>query len=416
MTAVLLLGEVPSTGYVGGVAAERVILGPEAPAVPASRFIALAGERLARHQAIVALYPAWHTASAERFIRLARGVLNTDRIAGLGVNLPPLALSLIADQLAYLASYVSPGVLASLATRLPREIMAGAWLRSVAGLAHIDTSMGDHVKSYLPGGFMVSAAPRHGVHRITGGAPVPDLGRRPADPIQVLATRCEGDLGWFQQKLMGEVRPAVVTFTQPQSLSAEFWGAKKYLEYVAFSGHPEALSHLVATTECEPCPWCAEPVGVRICPFCRMTQEPPAPAEPRVTSYGTPVPTEPEHTPPAPDQDLQQTARPEHTPGPPSGQPNRPDHDSGRPPEHHPSPSGPRPRPPTTGHGGPDIRVATSGHQEHLPDSGPQDGSVRRSEQESDHRSPASTPATSVRRPPSEPESTAASDPRNGVL
>jgi len=365
MTAVLLLGEVPSTGYVGGVAAERVILGPNPPAVPASRFIALAADRLANQQAIIALYPSWHDGAADRFIRLARGVLNTDRIAGLGLDLPPLALSLVADQLTYLAPYVPAGVLASLATRLPGEIIAGAWLRSVAGLENIKTGFGDHMKSYLPGSFMVSAAPTQAVHRITGGHPVGAIEHRPQNPIQVLATQAEGDTDWFQQKLMGEVRPSVVKFVNAQPLSPTFWGAKKYIEYVAFSGHPDALSRLVNSTRTRKCAWCGEPISVRTCPFCRATRELLVqPSAPQETAYGTPLahPTEPEHAPPAPPD---QVLTPHNPPGGrPAPQPQRGPAPQGRP--RPAAPSGPQPAQPN----GP-RPAAPSGPQPAQP-SGPQ--------------------------------------------
>ena len=373
MTAVLLLGEVPSTGYVGGVAAERVILGPNPPAVPASRFIALAADRLTNQGAIIALYPAWHDGAADRFIRLARGVLNTDRIAGLGLSLPPLALSLVADQLTYLAPYVPAGLLASLATRLPEEIIAGAWLRSVTNLEHIGTQLSDHLRSYMPGAFMVSAAPRPGVHRISGGHPVGPIEHRPQTPIQVLATQAEGDTDWFQQKLMGEIRPSVVKFVNAQPLSPTYWGVKKYVEYVAFSGHPEALSRLVNSTRTRSCPWCGEPISVRTCPFCRATREllTAAPAQTE-TAYGTPLvhPTEPEHTPPAPPE-VDLTPRPSPGTGPaatgtPSG-PNQVQRPGGRPARGGGGPSGPQPVQPRPAQGRqqppPGASQGTSGPQ-----------------------------------------------------
>lgn len=461
MTAVLLLGEVPSTGYVGGVAAERVILGPNPPAVPASRFIALAADRLANQNAIIALYPRWHDGAADRFIRLARGVLNTDRIAGLGLDLPPLALSLVADQLTYLAPYVPAGVLASLATRLPGEIIAGAWLRSVSSLENIKTTFGDHLRSYLPGSFMVSAAPVQGVHRISGGHPVGPIEHRPQNPIQVLAISADGDNDWFQQKLMGEVRPGVVKFVNAQPLSPTFWGAKKYLEYVAFSGHPEALSRLVNSTRTRKCAWCGEPISVRTCPFCRATRELlVAPAAPQETAYGTPLthPAEPEHAPPAPpDQVLTPHNPPTGQPaGPgarPAPQPPRGPAPQGRPrpaqpgfqppsgpqPARGPAPSGPqpvqpghpnpaqpgrqpaqpgrpvqqrpdqpdpqaRPRPPAPGQPGPAGPPA--GRPPQSSSGGPGAG----------QQPPAHTPSANPRSAASTPGPTDVSDPRNGVL
>ncbi|HEY3684386.1 MAG TPA: hypothetical protein VGL93_15235 [Streptosporangiaceae bacterium] len=420
MTAVLLLGEVPSTGYVGGVAAERVILGPNPPAVPASRFIALAADRLANQRAIIALYPSWHQGAANRFIRLARGVLNTDRIAGLPLSLPPLALSLVADQLTYLAPYVPAGLLASLATRLPDEIIAGAWVRSVAGLEHIETKMADHIRSYLPGSFMVSVAPRHGVHRISGGHPVGAIDHRPQNPIQVLATQVEGDTGWFQQKLMGEVRPSVVKFVNAQPLSASYWGVKKYVEYVAFSGHPDALSRLVNSTRTRSCAWCGEPISVRTCPFCSATRELLVSQPETETAYGTLIthPVEPEHAPPAPpDQFL--------TPQPPPSaplqqhpqQPQQPPPRPGARPAEGPRPGqGPRsgPQRPSAQTG--DRRVATSADQAGIYRANPNPGTAMPPRNESARRPPASTPPANPRPAAPSPAPPDVSDPRNGVL
>ena len=465
MTAVLLLGEVPSTGYVGGVAAERVILGPNPPAVPASRFIALAADRLANQHAIIALYPSWHDGAADRFIRLARGVLNTDRIAGIGLDLPPLALSLVADQLTYLAPYVPAGVLASLATRLPGEIIAGAWLNSVSGLENIKTGFGDHVRSYLPGSFMVSAAPAQSIHRISGGHPVGPIEHRPQNPIQVLAISADGDNDWFQQKLMGEIRPGVVKFVNPQPLSPTFWGAKKYLEYVAFSGHPEALSRLVNSTRTRTCAWCGEPISVRTCPFCRATRELlAAPSAPQETAYGTPLahPTEPEHAPPAPPGEVltphnppSQAPRPgSPKPSAPSGrQPGHPGQNQGAPTgpaEPRTSgqpgaPSGPRPAAPPAsaqpGHPGPQPRTGrpsgrppeastptTPGQQPSTGPTRPDDhrpgptggpngsGSAPQTGAETGNHPLASPPPANPRPAASAPRPQDVSDPRNGVL
>ncbi|MFI0483677.1 CpaE family protein [Actinomadura sp. 9N215] len=162
MTAVVLAGDFPSTGILKPAAAQRT--GDDSP--PA--FIDLMAYALGRRPAVLVVYPSWKGEQVRRLIRLARSALLTDRIAGAPIDVPPLALSLIADQLTFASSYARPGVLASLAGRLCESVRTGAWVNSVAHLEHIKAGLDAHMASYLPGkGFAVSAGTRPGVHRIT---------------------------------------------------------------------------------------------------------------------------------------------------------------------------------------------------------------------------------------------------------
>lgn len=289
MTAVLLIGDVPSTGYVAGAAAERVQLGGEPPALPFSIYLELLEHRIAERRSVVVLYPSWHAGLTPRYTGSARMLLETDRVAAIGVDLPPLALSLLADQLTHLAPYVPAGVLASLATVLSHEVLAGAWLRSVTGLSHVDTKMGDHFRSYLTSsGFMVTAAPVPTLHSIARNRPVGPIAYLPTHPVQLLACQVDGDDTWFQEQFVPALRPSVVRMVDAQPLSGEFWGTKKYVEYVAFSGHPEALGRTINAMPTRTCHWCREPIGVPDCPFCHMSHDQ-AKRRERVSAYGTPV-------------------------------------------------------------------------------------------------------------------------------
>ncbi|MQA85128.1 MAG: hypothetical protein GEV03_11005 [Streptosporangiales bacterium] len=288
MTGVLVLGDIPSTG-IAGASAERVVPGsdpqdhqtpdvpnpPATPALPPDDFLDLVRQRLGQAKIVVAVYPAWRPEPAKRYIQLARSALETEWLVGAPSDLPPLALSLVADQLAYLAPYVPPGVLVGLVSRLARETLAGAWVRSVAGLKHIPISLGQHVSSYLPGGFLVTASPQSGISRVKGGAQVGELPYRPVDPVQVLAVPADGDVDWFRGTLLPSVRPARVQFFQPQPLGSTYWGTKKYVEYVAFSSHPQALTHAAGSVRVRTCRWCGQIVAAPTCPFCGMTRHRP---------------------------------------------------------------------------------------------------------------------------------------------
>ena len=109
MTAVLLMGDMAAT------ASERIPLKrPETTALEPA-FLEVIGDLLADSGAVLAVYPAWSWRGevAERLVRLARSALCTDRVAGIPLPLPPLALGLAADRLTAVAPRVSPGALAT---------------------------------------------------------------------------------------------------------------------------------------------------------------------------------------------------------------------------------------------------------------------------------------------------------------
>ena len=139
----MLLGDLPSTGLLGAAAAQRLDVHAASEGLP--WLIDRMAHALRGHGAVLVVYPSWEAEAARRVISLARGVLLTDRIAGMPLDLPPLALSLVADQLAFVSQYVRPGVLASMAPRLAGEVFAGAWVNSVANLDHIAIGLGAHL-------------------------------------------------------------------------------------------------------------------------------------------------------------------------------------------------------------------------------------------------------------------------------
>ncbi|MBC6467076.1 hypothetical protein [Actinomadura alba] len=279
----MLLDDIPSAGVIKKSHAERLTLPAEATSAATLAVIARISRALRARGAVVVVYPAWRPDTGIRLVRLARSVLRTDRVAGIPLQLPPLAFSLVADQLAYLSGYVKPGVLASMAVRLSQEVFAGAWVNSVARLEHIETGIGEHLSSYLPGtDFMVSAAPRPHVHRISSSHPVAPISHRPMDPIFVIAAHQGGDVDWVKERFKAEIGARSLSLVAEQPLSADFWRAKKYVEFVAFSGHPRALQTILRATPTRRCTWCGEPTGLETCLFCGMTQRaptrPPPPA------------------------------------------------------------------------------------------------------------------------------------------
>ncbi|TDD62111.1 hypothetical protein [Actinomadura rubrisoli] len=304
MTMVMLLDDVPGLGVMRGVAAERAPSGFSPLSDEGLEFTERIARGLREHSAVLALYPAWRPEAAGRLLRFARASLRTGRLAIVPLDLPPLALSLVADQLAFMAPYVRPGALASLAPRLAEVIVAGAWVNSVTRLEQVRTGFGEHLASFVPGSeFMVTATPRAGVHRITEARPVPSGDRVPAAPALVLAAEHGGDAGWVRDRLGPALGAVSVTFVDDPPLGTEFWRARRYVEFVGFSGDSGVLQQLVRTTPCAPCTWCGEPVGLPECPFCSMIQPvrttpagsapPPAARRTRPARPGRPAPVAP---------------------------------------------------------------------------------------------------------------------------
>lgn len=271
MTVVLVFGDVPSTGHVPRSGAERVNVSDAEGTVPPDAVLDLVRSRLDTADYAVALYPSWRPEPARRALRLAHASLATERLILVPCALPPLGFALVADQLGYLAPYCPPGALVGIMSALERVTLSGAWVRGVAGLEQIPASLSDHVASYVPGsGFMVTAAPATRVHRITGSAPLAELPYRPADPVHVLTGNSEGDTDWLETHLLPALHAQRVRNLAAPPLGEAYWGTKKYLEFVAFSGHPKALSVIANSVQCRPCPWCAELVATPTCPLCSM--------------------------------------------------------------------------------------------------------------------------------------------------
>ncbi|WP_201776694.1 hypothetical protein [Allosalinactinospora lopnorensis] len=275
---VALLADVPSTGLLGEYQAQRFPLRGNNLAERSTEFVAFAQHHIGQGRRVIALYPRWHADAAQRAVAFARGSLQTDHIGQVGIDLAPLALSLIADQLAYLAPYVPPGVVAALADELPEHVLAGAWLERVSGLATIPITFRQHVGSYMPKTtFLAFSAPVKRVGRVKKGDPSPNIPSRPIEPVQILIARPEGhDIEEFNEQFTPALRPVSLSALPEQPLGSTYWGMRKYIEFVAFSAHPQALANTVRAIRPSTCDWCQQLVAGLNCPFCGAVNQPSA--------------------------------------------------------------------------------------------------------------------------------------------
>ncbi|WP_433171285.1 hypothetical protein [Actinoallomurus sp. CA-150999] len=271
---IVVLGDIPASGHFANTEALR---GPDltSPEDAAPIFLDLIARSLAAaSEGILVVYPEWQAEPAKRLMRLARGMLDSDQVASVGLDLPPLACSLVADLLTRSASQLRIGHLAGLGRRMQREILSGARLGTVARLEHIETRMTHHMASYHPGsGFLAWAAPRARIDRISKRRRLDSGDFRPTDPVHLLIAPHGSDFADFEKDLTESLRPQVVKTVAAQPLGTTFWGTRKHVEFVAFSEHPKTLSRILRSTPYWMCRWCRQPTSLEVCAICGMFQE-----------------------------------------------------------------------------------------------------------------------------------------------
>jgi hypothetical protein len=238
-----------------------------------------------QHGYVIALHPASGDTQAVQRLRTVRSVLESDRIAVLGVDLPPLGLALLAQQLRQLSVCdFSPGVLASSARLLAHYIYAGALLGSVAKLDHVPVPLASHAKSWVPGAqFGVLAHPRPLLVRAgQEELPGPEFGTR----MFVAAGQPPSD--WVTAKLAPAWRVEGVATVPLPEMSGRWWGTGRLVEFAAGLHDVSVLYHLVSSVRREVCHWCGlELIGDR-CGFCAAPLPPPSPQQPVTAARALP--------------------------------------------------------------------------------------------------------------------------------
>jgi hypothetical protein len=230
-----------------------------------------------QHGYVIVLHPASGDDPAVQRLRTVRSVLESDRVALLGIDLPPLGVALLAQQLRQLSVCdFSPGVLASSARLLAHYIYAGALLGSVTRLDRVPVPLTSHAKSWVPGAqFAVLANPRARLVRVgQEDLPGPEFGTR----MLVAAGQPPSD--WVTASLAPAWRvQGVGTVPLPQG-SARWWGTHRLAEFAAGLHDVSVLYQLVSSVRREVCHWCGlELIGDR-CGFCAAPLPPPPEPQP----------------------------------------------------------------------------------------------------------------------------------------
>lgn len=235
-------------------------------ALPLEEHVMLVSAALDAYGHVVALAPAEPTDPARRRMHTVRSALEGERIAIVPLNLPPLARTLLGEQLRQISGTdLGPGVLAGAARLLPYYLHSGALLASVSKLDRVPVGVGSHVKSLVPGRhFAVLAHPE------------PYLGQ--ADPDRVppgpgyqtqLAVAGKGvDPGWVTGPLASGWRTQHVRELPLPPDSARWWGTSRLVEFTAYIADVGMLYQLVTSVRRDTCTWCGLEVIGDQCLFC----------------------------------------------------------------------------------------------------------------------------------------------------
>lgn len=234
------------------------------------------------HGYLIVLCPESAPPAVVHRLHAIRSVLETDRMAILRPELPPLGLAVLALQLRQLSICdFSPGVLASAGRLLAHYVHAGAVVGSVAKLDRVPVSLRAHTKSWSPSAqFAVVASPQPQVVRITG----PDsMVTGPAFGTRLFYAAGQQPADWVTGALAPAWRVQSATEAPLPAESPRWWATGKpgspgkLVEFAAAIPDISVLYQLVSSVKREDCRWCGlELIGDR-CGFCAapLSAEPP---------------------------------------------------------------------------------------------------------------------------------------------
>lgn len=224
------------------------------------------------HGYVIAVYPSSIAPAHERRLHTIRAVLESDRIALLKVDLPPLGVAVLVRQLRQLSICdFSAGVVASAARLLSHYIHSGALLNSVTKLDRVPVSLKAHAKSWVPGSqFGVLANPKPQLIKVgTGELDGPDF------TTHLLVAKGQLQSDWVTKTVAPAWQVQEVHDVALPADSAAWWGTSKLIEFAAFLPDISLIYQLVSSVRREVCSWCGnELIGDR-CGLCNAPLNPP---------------------------------------------------------------------------------------------------------------------------------------------
>ncbi|MEV8453925.1 hypothetical protein AB0467_17550 [Streptomyces sp. NPDC052095] len=222
---------------------------------------------LEQHGYVVAVYPSSIAPAHERRLYSVRSVLESDRIALVKVDLPPLGVAVLVRQLRQLSICdFSPGVVASAARLLTHYIHAGALLHSVTKFDRIPVDLKTHAKSWVPGSqFVAVASPDPRLVKI-GPKDGPPAG--PEFGTHLVTAKGQSQSEWVKETLAPAWQVQAIQESALPSQSPAWWGTGKLVEFAAYLPDLSVLYQLVASVRRENCHWCGMELIGDLCGFC----------------------------------------------------------------------------------------------------------------------------------------------------
>ncbi|MFE1951393.1 hypothetical protein ACFW9D_13080 [Streptomyces sp. NPDC059524] len=260
-------------------------VGAARDAYPLDRAIGDVHALIEAHGYVIVLCPESAPDAVVHRLHSIRSVLETDRMAILRPELPPLGLAVLALQLRQLSICdFSPGVLASAGRLLAHYVHAGAVVGSVAKLDRVPVSLRAHTKSWSPSAqFAVVASPQPQVLRVTGPDTVPT---GPSFGTRLYYAAGQQPTDWVTGTLAAAWRVQSAVETRLPAESPRWWATGKpgspgkMVEFAAAIPDISVLYQLVSSVKREDCRWCGlELIGDR-CGFCSARLSAEAPPEP----------------------------------------------------------------------------------------------------------------------------------------
>lgn len=265
---------------VAGLGVELGRLWPEQPAVlPAPRSLSLEElpeltafvERALREaERVVLVVPTWLGDEALRSVQTAVSVLESEQVALVGTDLPPLAAAVTAALAAAVSAHLdTPGALVFAIPQIERELIVLAWLTSVSGLKRPAPSLRQHARSLIPGrGFAAALQPEEWVRALSRSDTHVPLARVDRPMELLLAPTEEADVAWVVDVVNPGLGMLRLREIPPTAHGTRWWGAKRLAEVVAYPTDVEALAGRVAPQSLRSCHWCGATVATTPCPFC----------------------------------------------------------------------------------------------------------------------------------------------------
>lgn len=242
---------------------------PRAVAVEtgAAALLDAVGSALDAAAAVLVVVPTWSQAAVRDF-RVVAATLSTPRLAAVSLAAPPLALAVLADQLAWLGAQLSePGVVHGCAPALVRALLGAAWTSDVSKLAEPAPRLGQHLRSLLPGAaFLVGVLPSRLV--VVADEEAAAAAGWDQQVAQVVLSGPDPGRAWLRAQVTEHLRAQVVIELPPSALTQTFYRSDKACEVAGSIADLRLLAAQAAAAAAPRCAWCGQVRVTPACAFC----------------------------------------------------------------------------------------------------------------------------------------------------